>query len=86
MTIAFGSGCDAQAASKAADMANNATVAARRRRGGVTACIFLMSPSVSTQGVTFNHQRSQNTHPTIPTTLKTPILCAQELLITVLTD
>jgi hypothetical protein len=35
----LGSG-DAQAASKAADTANNATVAARRRRGCVTACIF----------------------------------------------
>ncbi|WP_198292770.1 hypothetical protein [Mesorhizobium sp. STM 4661] len=48
LTIAFGSGGVAHAASKAADKANNTKAEARRKCGRATGCIFLMSPTVST--------------------------------------
>jgi len=52
-TIAFGSGCDAQAASKAADAANSVSVEARRRRGRAEACIIPKSPTVSIKTPSF---------------------------------
>lgn len=65
-------------------MAHSARAGARRRRGRAEICIVMMSPTVSPPA---ERQRSQSTCPTLCQRHPDPQSpCAQELLITVLTD